>query len=191
VYSVGMANATKKAPRSKPAKPSAATSRKSAKPHATRNQVQVISSKVVHSAPVFQVTSDEVIEPSGVQVRRDIIRHPGSVVVLALDESKKMPSVLLIRQYRYAADQDLWELPAGRIDPGEDALTGAKRELAEETGYSRASGSSRSITTRVPAFSMKPCRSSPHAISVKARLRQKRTSSSPASSFLLTRPCNG
>ena len=136
VYSVGMANATKKAPRSKPTKPSAATSRKSAKPRATRNQVQVISSKVVHSAPVFQVTSDEVIEPSGVQVRRDIIRHPGSVVVLALDESKKMPSVLLIRQYRYAADQDLWELPAGRIDPGEDALNGAKRELAEETGYS-------------------------------------------------------
>jgi ADP-ribose pyrophosphatase len=82
------------------------------------------------------VTTDEVIEPSGVKVRRDIVRHPGSVVVLALDERKKEPSVLLIRQFRYAANQDLWELPAGRIDEGEDALTAAKRELAEETGYS-------------------------------------------------------
>jgi ADP-ribose pyrophosphatase len=76
-----------------------------------------------------------VIEPSGVKVRRDIIRHPGSVVILALDERKKNPSVLLIRQYRYAANQALWELPAGRIDEGEDALTAAKRELTEETGY--------------------------------------------------------
>ena len=90
----------------------------------------------MHSAPVFQVTSDEVVEPSGAKVRRDIIRHPGSVVILALDERKTEPSVLLIRQYRYAANQELWELPAGRIDEGEDALTAAKRELAEETGYS-------------------------------------------------------
>ena len=96
----------------------------------------MLSSKVVHKAPVFQVTTDEIIEPSGVQVRRDIIRHPGSVVVLALDETKRTPSVLLIRQYRYAANQYMWELPAGRIDDGEDALTAAKRELAEETGYS-------------------------------------------------------
>jgi ADP-ribose pyrophosphatase len=106
--------------------------RKSAK----RKTVQVLSSKVVHTAPVFRVTTDQVIEPSGVKVRRDIIRHPGSVVILALDERKRKPSVLLIRQYRYAADCEMWELPAGRIDEGEDALTAAKRELAEETGYS-------------------------------------------------------
>jgi ADP-ribose pyrophosphatase len=101
-----------------------------------QKSVQVLSSKVVHIAPVFRVTTDEVIEPSGVKVRRDVIRHPGSVVILALDERKRNPSVLLIRQYRYAANQELWELPAGRIDEGEDALTAAKRELAEETGYS-------------------------------------------------------
>jgi len=95
-----------------------------------------LSSKTVYKAPVFYVTSDEVIEPSGVKARRDIIRHPGSVVILALDERKSEPSVLLIRQYRYAANQEMWELPAGRIDEGEDALTAAQRELAEETGYS-------------------------------------------------------
>jgi ADP-ribose pyrophosphatase len=126
-----MANASKKSSTKKSAK-----TKKNVKAVGKQKTVQVLSSKVVHTAPVFQVTSDEVIEPSGVKVRRDIIRHPGSVVVLALDERKKAPSVLLIKQYRYAANKDLWELPAGRIDEGEDSLTAAKRELAEETGYS-------------------------------------------------------
>lgn len=123
-----MANASKGISRKK-------KSGKSTKSSPPQKTVQVLSSRVVHRAPVFEVTTDEVIEPSGVKARRDIIRHPGSVVVLALDERKSEPSVLLIRQYRYAANQDLWELPAGRIDPGEDALAAAKRELAEETGY--------------------------------------------------------
>jgi ADP-ribose pyrophosphatase len=123
-----MANASNKIPRKKSTK-SKTNARKP-------EMVQVLSSKIVYEAPVFQVTSDEVVEPSGVRVRRDIIRHPGSVVILALDERKAEPSVLLIRQFRYAANQNLWELPAGRIDEGEDALTAAKRELTEETGYS-------------------------------------------------------
>jgi len=84
---------------------------------------------------VFHVTSDEVVEPSGMKVMRQIMRHSGSVVVLCVDESKREPRVLLIRQYRYAAQKPLWELPAGRIDEGEDALTAAQRELMEETGY--------------------------------------------------------
>jgi len=90
----------------------------------------------VHTSRVFNVTSDEIIEPSGVHARRDIIRHPGSVVILALDERKPEPAVLLIKQYRYAADRELWELPAGRIDEGEGPLEAAQRELLEETGYS-------------------------------------------------------
>jgi len=133
VYSVGMTNASKKTIGKKPTKRSASTKKKAS---GKTKPVKVLSSKVVYTAPVFRVTSDEVVEPSGVKVRRDIIRHPGSVVILALDERKKKPSVLLIRQYRYAANQELWELPAGRIDDGEDALTAAKRELTEETGYS-------------------------------------------------------
>ena len=94
-----------------------------------------MSSTVVHRAPVFQVISDEVIEPSGARVRRDIIRHPGSVVILALDEHKKEPSVLLIRQYRHAAGKLMLELPAGRLEAGETTIAGGKRELIEETGY--------------------------------------------------------
>ncbi len=100
------------------------------------SKVKVVSSKVVYEAPVFYVTSERVVEPSGVQVRRDLIRHPGSVVIMPLDESGRTPRVLLIRQYRYAAGQPLWEFPAGRIDEGETELQGAKRELVEETGYS-------------------------------------------------------
>jgi ADP-ribose pyrophosphatase len=68
-------------------------------------------------------------------VRRDVIHHSGSVVVLAVDHSGTVPRVLLERQYRHAAGDYLWELPAGRIDPGEKELVAAKRELIEETGY--------------------------------------------------------
>jgi ADP-ribose pyrophosphatase len=95
----------------------------------------VLTSREVYRGPVFWVTSDEVIEPGGVRVRRDIVRHSGSVVILALDEKGSEPSILLERQYRHAAQQFLWELPAGRIDPGESELTAAKRELLEETGF--------------------------------------------------------
>ncbi len=98
----------------------------------------MLSSRVVYRGPVFYVTSEQVQEPAGVRVRRDIVRHQGSVVVLPVDETGVQPRVLLARQYRYAAGQYLWELPAGRIDEGEDALSAAKRELQEETGYTAA-----------------------------------------------------
>jgi ADP-ribose pyrophosphatase len=97
--------------------------------------LKVLSSKVVYQGKVFEVTSDKVKEPNGITATRDVIRHSGSVVVLAVDETGDEPHVLLERQYRYAARSYLWELPAGRIDPGESALAGAKRELIEETGY--------------------------------------------------------
>src|ERR1700694_22507 len=99
------------------------------------NQARVLSSREVYRGPVFWITTDQVLEPSGVRVRRDIVRHSGSVVILAVDESRSEPRVLLERQYRHAARQTLWELPAGRIDEGENELAAAKRELLEETGY--------------------------------------------------------
>jgi ADP-ribose pyrophosphatase len=105
------------------------------KKNTAKQKLKILKSKVTYRAPVFYVTSEIVREPSGVTARRDIIHHPGSVVVLGIDRSQKEPRVLLERQYRYAARKVLWELPAGRIDPGETALEGAKRELIEETGY--------------------------------------------------------
>jgi ADP-ribose pyrophosphatase len=101
-------------------------------------KAQTISSRTVYRGPVFWVTTDDVQEPGGVRARRDVIHHSGSVVVLAVDDSRSTPSVLLERQYRHAASDYLWELPAGRIDPGEQALHAAKRELLEETGYTAA-----------------------------------------------------
>ncbi len=94
--------------------------------------VRVISSKTAFRGPVFSVMTDEVEEPGNIRVRRDVIRHSGSIVVLPLDDSGR---VLLERQYRYAAGMRMWELPAGRVDPGENPLAAAKRELIEETGY--------------------------------------------------------
>jgi ADP-ribose pyrophosphatase len=95
----------------------------------------VLSSKTIFRGPIFSLVSEEVVEPQNIRVRRNIIRHPGAIVVLAVDDSKGSPWVLLERQFRYAAKAFLWELPAGRIEPGENKLAAAKRELLEETGF--------------------------------------------------------
>src|SRR6202030_3507946 len=86
---------------------------------------RVLSRRLVYKGPVFWVTSERVWEPSGVRVLREVVRHTGSVVVLATREDRREPLVLLERQYRHAAESYLWELPAGRIDKGEKALAAA------------------------------------------------------------------
>ncbi len=103
-----------------------------------KTKARVLSSVEVYRGPAFWVTTDQVLEPGGARGRRDIVRHTGSVVILAVDETRSEPRVLLVRQYRHAAQQYLWELCAGRIDPGESELAGAKRELLEETGFTGA-----------------------------------------------------
>ena len=108
------------------------------KPKATsgaKTRLSRLSSKTVFTGRVFQVTSERVKEPNGIVAVRDVVRHSGSVVILAVDNSRAAPRILLEYQYRYAAGQYMWEVPAGRIDPGERPLAGAKRELREETGY--------------------------------------------------------
>jgi ADP-ribose pyrophosphatase len=100
-------------------------------------RAKTLSSKTVYQGNVFWVTRDEVLEPGGVKATRDVIRHNGSVVVLAVDaeSNPKDPGILLIRQYRHPAGKFLLELPAGRIEPGEKLIPAGKRELIEETGY--------------------------------------------------------
>jgi ADP-ribose pyrophosphatase len=98
-------------------------------------KARVLSSREVYRGPVFWITSEQVLEPTGVRVRRDIVRHSGSVVILAVEDNRAEPRILLERQYRHTAGQVLWELPAGRIDDGENEVAAAKRELLEETGY--------------------------------------------------------
>jgi ADP-ribose pyrophosphatase len=98
-------------------------------------KARVLSSKVVYRGPAFWVTSERVLEPTGVTTLREVVRHTGSVVVLATDRRHGETVVLLEHQYRHAASSFLWELPAGRIDKGEKPLPAAKRELLEETGF--------------------------------------------------------
>jgi ADP-ribose pyrophosphatase len=92
----------------------------------------VLSSATIYEGPVFGIRRDEVIEPSGVRTTREVITHPGSVVVLPVLPDGR---ILLIQQYRHATRQYLWELVAGRMDAGETPKEAAARELIEETGY--------------------------------------------------------
>ena len=94
--------------------------------------MKIISSKEVYKCDLFSVTEDHATDGKGYEIRRSIVRHAGSAVMMAVDEKKR---VLLVRQFRLPAGKELWELPAGRLDPGEKPLQAAKRELIEETGY--------------------------------------------------------
>jgi len=97
-----------------------------------KGRAKTLKSTVVYEGPVFGVRRDEVLEPGGLRATREVVTHPGSVVVLPVLEDGR---VVLIRQYRHATRQYLWELVAGRMDPGETPKRGAARELLEETGY--------------------------------------------------------
>ena len=100
-------------------------------------KARLVSSKLAFKGKVFNVFTDTVIEPGGHKTTRDVIRHNGSVVILAVDHSTNPsdPDVILERQYRHATGQYLIELPAGTRNPNEAPLAAAKREMIEETGY--------------------------------------------------------
>ena len=90
--------------------------------------------QTVHfSGRVIRVTTDEVVLPNGQRVELEVVHHPGGAAAVALDDERR---VCLLRQYRYVAAGWLWELPAGKLEPGEPPLATAQRELIEEAGVS-------------------------------------------------------
>jgi ADP-ribose pyrophosphatase len=93
---------------------------------------QTLASKVVYRGKLLQVLEDEVRLPDGGSARREYIRHPGAVVMLPLLDPQ---TVVLVRQYRYPLARHFYEIPAGKIEPGEAPLLTAQRELREESGY--------------------------------------------------------
>ena len=103
-----------------------------AKTVATKEKAKILGSEMIYEGPVFGLRRDEVIEPTGLRARREVITHPGSVVVLPVLADGR---IVLVRQYRHATRQYLWELVAGRKEPRETPKQGAARELLEETGY--------------------------------------------------------
>lgn len=96
------------------------------------SRFRVVHRETVYRGRVLTLRLDDVIEPGGVQAQRELVVHPGSVVVLPLLADGQ---VVLVRQFRYAARQSLWELVAGSIESRESVLAAARRELMEETGY--------------------------------------------------------
>lgn len=93
--------------------------------------MKVISTEERYGNSLFRVTEDVAVDTDGFEIRRAVVRHNGSAVVMPVDDKRQ---ILLVRQYRMPAAAKLWELPAGKIDAGENALQAAKRELREETG---------------------------------------------------------
>lgn len=96
------------------------------------DQARIISSNTIYSGRVVTLKVERLVEPGGVETTREVVCHPGSVVVIPhLPDGR----LILVRQYRHAAGESLWELVAGGLERGETPLEGARRELLEETGY--------------------------------------------------------
>ncbi|MFB3922843.1 MAG: NUDIX hydrolase [Terriglobia bacterium] len=95
-------------------------------------RLRILQSKTIYDGKLVKLRVDRIVEPGGVIATREVVGHPGSVVVLPRLADGR---VILVRQYRYAARRSLWELVAGGLEPGETPRQAARREMIEETGY--------------------------------------------------------
>ena len=110
---------------------------------------RVLKQEIVFNGGHVKVRVDRVIEPAGHEATREIVVHSGAVCIVAKPSDSE---VLLVRQYRHATGGELLEIPAGGLDPGEDPLDAARRELEEETGYHAANVVQRAAFWTTPGF---------------------------------------
>ena len=96
---------------------------------------ELLRSEEVYSCKMFKVRQDDVLLPNGRETKRQIVEHPGAVVILPKMQDGRL---VLISQYRHAMGRAVLEFPAGRLEPGEEPLECAKREIKEEIGYAAA-----------------------------------------------------
>jgi ADP-ribose pyrophosphatase len=93
---------------------------------------KTIAQEQIYSGRIIDLVIEEVVLPDGKTGKREIIKHPGAVAIIAMTNENK---ILMVRQYRKALNRTIVEIPAGKLEKGEDPLECAKRELEEETGY--------------------------------------------------------
>lgn len=91
-----------------------------------------ISSKLIHNGDFLVLNKDTVLLPNGKTSTREFVTHPGAACIVAVDEDD---NILMVKQYRYPVSKVMYEVPAGKLDSGEEPINCAKRELEEETGY--------------------------------------------------------
>ena len=104
----------------------------------------------LHQGRVFDLIRENVTLDNGVTIDMDLIRHPGASAIVPLTQEKK---VILLKQYRHAVRDFIWEIPAGTLNPHETPIECAKRELTEEAGYSALGWQKLGEITPVPGYS--------------------------------------
>ncbi len=110
----------------------------------------LIQSRPVHRGRVFELYSDRVVLSDGTAVDMDVIRHPGAAAIVPVNADGRL---LLLRQYRYAVNREIWEIPAGTLEPGEAPLDCARRELEEEAGVVAGAWYPLGTITSLPGYS--------------------------------------
>jgi ADP-ribose pyrophosphatase len=113
-------------------------------------ETKVLKKTQLHQGRVFALIREKITLPNGTTVDLDIIRHPGAAAMVPLSEDG---SLVMIRQYRHAIGEYIWEIPAGTLNPDESPLECAKRELIEETGYSATGWEELGAIIPVPGYS--------------------------------------
>lgn len=117
--------------------------------HAEPSPEPTLQARTIYAGRIIRLEVHTVRLPDGKTGERELIFHPGAVAILALTTDERM---IFVRQYRKALERQTWEIPAGKLEPGEDPLSAAQRELLEETGYTAKHWEKRSFFYTAPGF---------------------------------------